>query len=334
LGSANAAVAGVANTLTPWGYTMQAALQGATAQDGTLNWGPLSGTKVPGWAMRAFAPNEPISGVMSLLGVRGGYPAPIRSDERGLSSDEQRQLAQYRNDFNEYMQKQQTAVMSGGMTWSDWAYNYKQHSRDYFNQVRGLTNGTSQYMQGADGLLSQYEAIYGDKTSFDANGDIDWKAVQKAQDQFQSKVMAEPGGQATWRQMMALKDQREMHYPVLRAYKDSLQNYRNFQDTQAKQQGIDGEQLRSLVAQAAGSPDFRRFEAAHPELQHYYAAKREWELNSKQGFAYGLFTNNSYVMRIVAPGGTQAEVTAAEQNILPQIEASEKAGSFVTPSGQ
>src|SRR5260221_10138042 len=123
------------------------------------------------------------------------------------------------------MQKEESAVMSGGMSWRDWAYNYKQASRDYFSQVRGLTNGTSQYMQGADGLLSQYEAIYGDKTSFDANGDIDWKAVQKAQDQFQSKVMAEPGGQATWRQMMALKDQREMHYPVLRAYKDSLQNY-------------------------------------------------------------------------------------------------------------
>src|ERR1700682_1485180 len=167
LASPQAAVAGVASTTTPWGYVMQAGLQGSTAQDGTLGWGPWPGTKIPGWAMRAFSPDNPVSGLMSLLGVRGGYPAPIRSDERGLSSDEQQQLAKYRNDYNVYMQKQQTAVMSGGMTWSDWAYNYKQHSRDYGNQVRGLTNGTSQYMQGADGLLSQYEAIYGAKESFD-----------------------------------------------------------------------------------------------------------------------------------------------------------------------
>jgi hypothetical protein len=328
--SAEAAAAGALN-FAPFGpaYTAQAGLQGAQAAPGTLDWGPFKGTQIPGWAMRAFDPNDPAAQVLSWLGIRGGYPAPVSSDARGLSSDEATQLHKYTNDWNNYLTKQQQAVMSGGETWSEFAYNYKRQSAAYANQVRGLTDGTSQYMQGADGLLSQYEAVYNDPKAFDQNGDINWAYVQRQQDQMQAKT--DP---ATWRQMIALKDKREMQFPILRAYKDSLTNYRNFQDTEAKALGIDGETLRGLIAQAASAPSFQRFEAAHPELARYYAAKRAWELNSKQGFAYGLFTNNSYVMRVVSPGGDVKQVEAAEQKILPQIEEAEKAGSFVTPTGQ
>lgn len=330
LQSGQAAAAGALN-FAPFGpsYMAQAGLQGATAQPQTLDWGPFQGTQIPGWAARAFNPNEPLAAVLGWLGVRGGYPAPVKSGERGLSSEDQAKVHKYSEDWNNYLTKQNQAVMGGGMTWSDFAYHYKQQAATYFNQVRGATDGTSHYMQGADGLLSQYESFYNDKEAFDVNGDINWAYVQRQQDQLQAKT--DP---ATWRQMAALKDKREMQFPVLRAYKDSLHNYRNFQDTQAKAMNMDGETLRGLIAQGASVPDFRRFEAAHPELAHYYAAKRTWEMNTKQGFAYGLFTNNQYVMRVVSPGGDPKQVAAAEQKILPQIEAAEKAGSFVTPTGQ
>jgi hypothetical protein len=133
---------------------------------------------------------------------------------------------------------------------------------------------------------------------------------------------------------MALKDQREMRYPILRVYKDTLQNYHNWQDTEAKTLGVDPEQLRQMISEGAQSPNFRQYEAAHPELARYYADKRTWEMTTKQGFAYGLFTNNSYVMRIVAPHGTTQEAEQAEQQILPEIEQMQQQGEFVTPSGQ
>lgn len=327
-GSGEAAAAGLGN-LTPMGYAAQAALQGTTAQPGTLEFGPWKGTQVPGWAMRAFDPNDPMVPLLSLLGTRGGYEAPIRTDERGLSSAEQAKLGQYRDDWRAYLNKQQAAVMAGGMTWADFAQHYRQESAAYANRVKGATDGTSEYMQGASGLLSQYEAIYNDPTSFDANGDINWKAVQQAQDQLQATT--DPG---TWRQMIALKDKNELKYPVLHVYKDTLRNYHNFQDTEAKALNMDGETLRSLIAQAAASPDFRRFEAQHPELAAYYAHKRTWELNTKQGFAYGLFTNNNYVIRVIAPSGTPEDIAKAEGQVLPQIQDMEKAGTYVTESGQ
>src|SRR2546430_16904345 len=183
-------------------------------------------------------------------------------------------------------------------------------------------------MQGAEGLLTRYEAVYNDPKAFDVNGDINWTYIQPAKDQMQAQT--DP---ATWRQMVSLKDKREMQYPILRVYKDSLRNYHNFQDTEAQRLGIDGETLRSLIAQGASAPDFRRFEGQHPELARYYQAKRQWELETKQGFAYGLFTNNAYVMRVLSTGGDIKQAEAAEQQILPQIEASEAAGTFVTPSG-
>jgi hypothetical protein len=284
--------------------------------------------------MRAFDPNDPLSAVLSLLGVRGGYPAPISSDERGLSSDEGTQLHKYTNDWNAYLTKQQQAVMGGGMTWSDWSYNYKQQAAAYANKVQGLTGGTSHYMQGADGLLTQYEAVYNDPKAFDANGDINWSFVQKTQDQMQAKVMAEPDGQATWRHMIALKDKREMQFPVLHAYKDSLENYKNFQDTWAKENKMDGETLRGLIATTASAPNFKQAEAKNPKIAAWYSAKRQWELQTKQGFAYGLFTNNQYVMGVVAPSGDPKAVEHREQQILPQIESEEAAGKFVTPTGQ
>lgn len=328
--SGQAAAAGALN-FAPFGpaYTAQAGLQGATAAPQTLDWGPFKGTQIPGWAARAFDPNDPLSTVLGWLGVRGGYPAPVSSDARGLSSDETTQLHTYTNDWNNYLTKQQQAVMGGGMTWSDFAYNYKQQAAAYSNKVQGLTGGTSQYMQGADGLLSKYESFYNDKQAFDANGDINWSYVQKQQDQLQSQT--DP---ATWRQMIALKDKREMQFPVLRAYKDSLQNYKNFQDTWAKENGLDGETLRNDIATAASSPNFQQAEAKNPVVGKWYNAKRQWEMDSKQGFAYGLFTNNTYVMRVVSPGGDPKQAEAAEQKILPQIESEEAAGKFVTPTGQ
>jgi hypothetical protein len=328
LGSADAAIAGALN-LTPMGYATQAALQGATASSGTLSWGPWKGTTIPGWAMRAFDPNDPLSPILSLLGVRGGYPAPISTDERGMSSDEVTQLHKYSADWNSYLGKQQTAVMGGGMTWSDFAYNYKQQAAAYANKVQGLVGGTSEYMQGADGLLSKYESFYNDKQAFDVNGDINWSYIQKQQDQLQAKT--DP---ATWRQMLAVKDKREMQYPVLRAYKDSLTNYKNFQDTWATQHKTDGETLRNLIGAAASSPNFQQYEASHPLVSEFYRDRTPWELNTKQGFAYGLFTKNYYVMNVVAPTGDPAKVEAREGQILPQIESEEAAGKFVTPTGQ
>jgi hypothetical protein len=310
-------------------YAAQAGLQGATAQPQTLDWGPFKGTQIPGWAARAFNPNEPLSAILGWLGVRGGYPAPVKDEGRGLSSDEATQLHKYSSDWNNYLTKQQQAVMGGGMTWSDFAYNYKQQAAAYSNKVQGLVGGTSQYMQGADGLLSQYESFYNDPKAFDQNGDINWSFVQRSQDQLQAKT--DP---ATWRQMIALKDKREMQFPVLRAYKDSLQNYKNFQDDWAKQQGLDGETLRGDIATAASSPNFQQAEAKNPVVAKWYNAKRQWEMDSKQGFAYGLFTNNTYVMRVVSPGGDPKQVSAAEGKILPQIESEEAAGQFVTPTGQ
>ncbi len=286
-------------------------------------------SQVPGGAARAFNPKEPLSAVLGWLGIRGGYPAPVKSEGPGLSSSEADQLHTYTNDWNNYLTKQQQAVMGGGMTWSDFAYNYKQQAAAYSNKVQGLVGGTSEYMQGADGLLSKYESVYNDKQAFDVNGDINWSYVQKQQDQLQAQT--DP---ATWRQMIAVKDKREMQFPVLRAYKDSLQNYRNFQDTWAKQNSLDGETLRGDIATAASSPNFQQAEAKNPAVAKWYAAKRQWEMDSKQGFAYGLFTNNTYVMRVVSPGGDPAQVNAREQQILPQIESEEAAGQFVTPTGQ
>jgi hypothetical protein len=336
MGSGQAALAGAAN-LTPMGYAAQAALQGATAADGTLASGPWAGTKIPGWAMRAFDPNDPLVPVLSLLGIRGGYPSPVSSEGRGLSSDEVTTLHNYSNAWNTRLTQLQQSVVGGGKTFADFAYDYKQGAAAYANQVQGLTDGTSNYMQGADGLLSQYEGVYNDPKAFDPNGDVNWKYIQTAQDQLQAKVFAEPNGQATWRQMVALKDKREMQYPVLRAYKDSLANYKNFQDSWAKDNATDGETLRSLIAGGASSADFYAYEGQHPQLAAFYASRRSWELQSKQGFAYGMFTNNSYVMRVIeasAGGSTTQQVSSTEDKVLPQIESSEAAGQFVTPTGQ
>ncbi len=313
-----ASLAAGAMMLTPLAFQSQALLQGIDAKDGTINWGPWKGAKVPGWLMRAFDPNDPASLFMGLLGVRGGYPTPIKTDQRGLSTAELNQLAQYTNDWSGpqgWLAKNQTSVTGGGQSWSDFAYNYKQQSAAHANEVQGLVGGTSDYMQGADGVLSQYEAVYNDPQATDQNGDINWQYVQKQQDALQAKT--DP---ATWRLAMATKDKQEMQFPVLHAYKNSLQNYKNFQDSYARAIGGSGEELRSLIAQAASAANFKEFEAAHPILTRWYAAKRDWELHSSQGFAYGMFTNNTYVMQIVqseAPGGNVATVEAKD---LPAVE--------------
>ena len=95
--------------------------------------------------------------------------------------------------------------------------------------------------------------------------------------------------------------------------------------------------MRSLIAGGASSADFYTYEGQHPQLAAFYASRRSWELQSKQGFAYGMFTNNSYVMRVIeaaAGGSSTQQVSGAEDKILPQIESAEAAGQFVTPTGQ
>jgi len=315
------------------GYLSENILQGVPAQDGTLTSGPFAGTKIPGWAMRAFDPNDPLVPILSLLGVRGGYPSPIKNDEVGLSSSDVMRLTDINNAWTDYLTKQQTAVMSGGKTFSEFAYDYKSQASYHAGQLSFLNN-TSEYMHGSAGLLAQYEAIYNDKQATDSNGDINWAYIDKAQGALQAKT--DP---ATWRQMMSLKNQREMQFPVLRAYKDSLQNYKNFQDTWAKSQKppVDPETLRSEIAGASGASNYYAYEAAHPDIAKWTAAKRAWEMNSKQGFAYGMFTNNRYVMDVIdaaAGGSTTQQVSAEEDKVLPEIESEEKAGKFVTPTGQ
>jgi hypothetical protein len=317
------------SAFSPLSFVTQSAVGGLQAVPGQLNWGPWAGKTLPGWAMRALNPNEPISNVMGWLGIRGGYPAPIKTDQPGLSDLQRKNIADETNSWNSWLAKHQQDVQSGGMTWNTWLYDYRNAAAAHANTLKGFYTGTTEYTQGADGLLAQYEAIYNNKDSFDKNGDINWASVQRQQDQLQSQ--ADP---ATWRQMQAIRTKKEMQYPILRAYSDTMQNYRNWQDQEAIKLKMHPEDLRALISEGAQAPDFTIFKNSHPQLHKYYADKDQWELHTKQGFAYGLFTNNFYVMRVVAPHGTAQEAETREQQILPQIEEMEKAGTFVTKTGE
>jgi hypothetical protein len=324
-----AAGAGLASLFAgPFSWSAQTALEGINAQDGSVNWGPFKGTHIPGWAMRAFDPNQPMSGLLSLLGVRGGYPYAVKSDAPGLSSHQEVELHKAQADYNDYLLKQQTAVMGGGMTLYEWRQHYTAQSAAHANQIKGLTAGTSDYMQGAYGLLSRYEALYNDPAVLDANGDINWSVLRQKQNALEAS--SDP---STWREMNALKNQRAAQFPIIKVYDDTLTNYHNFQDTWASQHGTAGEQLRQMVADASASGNYTQYEKTHRELAQFQADKKKWELTTKQGFMYGMFTDSNYVMRVLSPTYDPAQIQTAEARDLRVAEQMEQSNQYLSASG-
>lgn len=319
---------------TPFAFAARdaiAKLGAAGGKDQTLTDGPWKGTKVPAWASSAWDLNHPLFPLTQLAGVRTPYATTVNKEGgAALSSDQAKRLDAENTDYVKFLNSSEAAVRGGQKPLYTWQVEYHNRATQHRLLVQGIVGNESQHKYGAAGVLAAYEGLYtyegADGKVQGPDGEINYALLNRKREELQAKT--DP---ATWQLMNSMLHARELHHPVLKVYNDTVAAYGEFQTTWAKQHNVDPQQLRDLLHQSYQSPDYRRFEAANPILIQFAGAKRQWEMTPGVGMLYGMFTNNTYVMRWLEASGDVA--TEESQIMAGAIGQEEAAGVKFTPEG-
>lgn len=233
-----------------------------------------------------------------LTGVNSPYLYAERSRGKPVSDESYQKYATAKAKYQTTMTSLDAETLHGQLTPDKWLAQYRKAHTEYSDQARATFQDAPHYVNGPEGMLAAYEALYDDPKVKNADGTINYDLLQ----QEQAKFRAEPGhSQADLSRMDGLLSQQDAAHPMLGLYHKTFRDYGNWQQTWASQHNVDLAQLHREIhaynqlygnRQASG-----QYMAQHRELAIYeYAKKNQFE-RTPAGLMYGLFYDNATVMR-------------------------------------
>ena len=303
---------------SPLGPNLAFNIERASAQGQNPNQS-VFGTQVPKGIADVLAPmgKSFLRDVYTwLTGVNPPYEYSART--RGeLPTDQQwRAVNDLKTQYNQQMQQLSAEAMGGAKTPYQWLQAYQGQSKEHSTAMRALLHDDPSYVNGAEGLASQYEALYDAPGVTLADGTIDFQKLDALQAQFEQQHSP-----AEIAAMQGVLNKNAQAIPMVALYHKTLDAYRTWQETWANEHGYDASGLRQDIAdygQLYGDQRASdRFLAEHPVLREYERAKEQQFYRTPQGMLYGLFYNSKYAQNYLRSefGGN---VGALEQELEAQ----------------
>lgn len=274
------------------------------------------GTKVPKSLQDSLAAvTDPASRLIfsALTGVNPAYETAAHTRGQKPSDQDYQRAKALTDEYHRQMNLLSAQTLSGQMSPSQWRAAYQDLSRAHTAQMDALFKGSPDYVNGAEGMAAQWEALYDKPNVTRPDGTVDYDQLTIEQARFRQSHSSEQ-----MQQMTALLHQNDTQYPMLALYHKTQQQFSSWQETWAQQHNVDVSALRketgeygSLYGDSRGQ---RQYLAQHPELRAYEAAKKREFDRSMAGMMHALFYGqNANVLRYLrAHRLTQSEF-ASEQ---------------------
>lgn len=288
--------------------------RGASGGGATPQTQSALGTQIPSPLMQALQDiGSPMQKAMFtwVTGVNAPYATAQHS--RGIKPSDQdyQRATQLTNDYRQQMQVLSAEALSGQMTPYQWRSAYADLSRQHAAQMEALFKNSPDYVNGGQGLASQWENLYQQATKADGTLDQDQLAVLQAQ--FQEDHTPEQ-----LQQMHAVLSQNDSRFPMLALYHKAQANYQQWQEQWATENNVDIRQLRRDIAGHSalyGDPTAgRKYLQEHRDVSAYEKAKRNQFEKTLQGVTYEMFYgNNAAVSRYLRSQRITASELAAQE---------------------
>ena len=302
---------------SPLGPDLAFNIERATAQGQNPN-ASIFGTEVPKGVQDVLGPmgNSFLRVVFTwLTGVNPPYEYSAKTRGDQPTDQQYRSLAELKTQYTNQQQQLSAEALGGAKTPSQWLQAYQSQSSGHAAAVRALLKDDPSYVNGAEGLAAQYEALYDAPGVALPDGTIDYQKLDALQAQFEQQHS--PGEIAA---MQGVLNKNQQAIPMVALYHKTIDAYRNWQESWAAQNGVDVGTLRadiSTYGQVYNDQRQRdRFLAEHPDVREYERAKEMQFYRTPQGLLWGLFYNSSIAERFLQQGygGDVREIEQAVQN--------------------
>lgn len=249
------------------------------------------GTQIPGSLQEAVKDiGDPVGRTMFSWITGTNAPYATAQKTRGIKpSDQDYQRAkQLTDEYHKNMTVLGAQVASGQMTPAQWRKAYSDTSRAHSAQMEALFKNSPEYVNGAQGMASQWEELYRTATKEDGTLDQDQLALLQAQ------FRADPAHTADrMQQMNAMLHQNDSKYPILALYHKTQQHFDEWQGQWAVKNNVDINKLHQELAQYGAlygdSRASTQFLRQHHEVQAYERAKKREFDKTQPGLMHALF---------------------------------------------
>jgi hypothetical protein len=276
----------------------------------------ILGTRIPTSLQQAVGDiGDPVGRTIfsALTGANAPYATAQKS--RGIKPSDQdyERAKQLTDEYHKRMTVLGAEVASGQMTPARWRTTYRDISLKHSAELEALFKNSPEYVNGAQGMASQWEALY-DKATKD-DGTLNQDQLSSLQAQFRQQHSADQ-----MHQMDAILKQNDSRFPMLALYHKTQQQFDDWQQNWAVQNNVDINQLRrelgeygALYGDTRGST---RYLSQHRDVRAYeHAKKREFD-RSQPGLMHALFYGqNATVMRYLRAHHLTASEFATEQGV-------------------
>jgi hypothetical protein len=236
--------------------------------------------QVPSWGARMV--------FTGLLGANPPYPSAAKSRGTPLSDADYQNVKQLQTAYKKQQQTLDAEMLSGQLRPDQWRTQYLAGSKTHADQMKALFHNAPEYVNGADGLLSDWEALYDDPRVLQPDGTVNQGALAELQSKFRSEHTGD--------QMSSLQTALRRHdkdYQGVALYHKVLDRYDKFQEQYATQHGLEVTTLRQDIsgynALYGDSQGQQKYLREHKELRGYQqAVKTQWD-RSLDGMMYSFF---------------------------------------------
>lgn len=246
--------------------------------------------------------------VLGLIGINPPYPSAQKTRGEQISDQDYLNAQKAQQKYDSEMRRLSSEALSGQITPYRWRYEYQQLAQQHATQMEAYYNNSPQYVNGADGLINDWEKLYSKATN--ADGSVNQTQLAQLQAQFRQDH--------TPQQMQTLNSalrKNDFKYPMLALYHHSLDIFDRWQERWALQTGVDIGKLRGEVDEYnqlyGNSIAQHQYLAQHRELLMYRAALKSQFDQSIDGLTYSLFHGN-YM--------TASRILASRHITLQQLE--------------
>lgn len=275
--------------LTPMGYTGAQAVEQGEGVYGTNTQPSIKA------ALSSIGNASLREGLSQITGVNPPYATAPRSAGQQLTDQQYMQIAQLNKQYDDQMNQLQNELTSNQITPDEWRTQYEQLTVQHAVVEQAFYANAPNYTGGTDALVNSYESLYTNPQVLNADGTINEEALQQLQQQWQADHSS-----AQWNSVQSVLAKNQQKFPAIKAYKNAIQGYYNFQDQWAKENGVNVYQLQSEskeYGQLYGTPAGPVYLGTHPELEQWEAAKKVWMLTTSAGYTYGVYEGSSTAIK-------------------------------------
>jgi len=236
--------------------------------------------QVPGWGARmAFT---------GLLGTNPPYATAQKTRGTPMGDADYAKVKALQDQHKKQQTTLDAELTSGQMSPYKWRQAYLDENRTYQSQMQGLFHNAPEYVNGADGLVAAYQAIYDDPRVTLPDGRIDQSQLAALQAQFRSEHTPDQ-----MKLMETALRKNDAKYPGVALYHKVLDKYDKWQENYAAQHGVDVTTLRQEIGEYnalyGDSAAQSKYLQHHRDLRAYDGAvKAQWD-RSMDGMLYQLF---------------------------------------------